>query len=159
MYAEGESHPSVQSFNIQADIIIQNYSYKRNTANQHHFCLALADVKNKKFKFLNPFGSSLLETNNYLSKFLIFASNYYNKNNKNHINTSNWTVEVMQHDKQDDTFNCGVYIIYFFQNVIMSIPLNKEVNINAYRRGLKKIIIESSDNMSDKCIYILRKLC
>lgn len=69
------------------------------------------------------------------------------------LNTSSWCNLNLDHLIQKDSFNCGVYIIYFFHKLTKNYNLTDFIDINQYRNELKLLLLTKSSNMRDKCLF------
>ncbi|KAG5860974.1 hypothetical protein JTB14_037329 [Gonioctena quinquepunctata] len=157
LFASKEYHPDIDDFEINKDLItfpvLQNFSDANPNPGAHHFCLCLVDFRSKCLSFLNPLGSTAWETKSYMLKFLEYIK-YYNKNNmSNRVSTENWNIKVLEHDKQKDSYNCGPFILYFFEKIVGGQMLTNNVDINEFRKSMRKTILQMSDNMTNKCLY------
>ncbi|KAG5879523.1 hypothetical protein JTB14_029889 [Gonioctena quinquepunctata] len=157
LFASKEYHPDIDDFEINKDLItfpvLQNFSDANPNPGAHHFCLCLVDFRSKCLSFLNPLGSTAWETKSYMLKFLEYIK-YYNKNNmSNRVSTENWNIKVLEHDKQKDSYNCGPFILYFFEKIVEGQMLTNNVDINEFRKSMRKTILQMSDNMTNKCLY------
>lgn len=54
---------------------------------------------------------------------------------------------------QKDTFNCGVYIIYYAFTIMDSSKFSLEFDPNIHRENLKTYLLESSEDMTNICLY------
>lgn len=134
--------------------VIQKFSDINDQPNLHHFCLVLVDTKNKNLLFLNPYRNSIEETTLYLDKFLIYLRRYNETKPALHrIDTVGWSPKLISYDLQNDSFNCGVYIIYYFENIVNGRKLLNNVSMNDYRKYLQQKLIENSDDITNDCIY------
>lgn len=123
----------------------------------NHWCLAIADFENKIFKFLDPFGSTHYNTNQKLNIFIRFLEQY-NKIHAENLVTTGWRTKVETHIIQKDAYNCGAYIIYFFQRLVKGLPLSTPCDIDDYRKVLKKELIQTSICMRQKCFLCARNV-
>ncbi|KAG5890893.1 hypothetical protein JTB14_002832 [Gonioctena quinquepunctata] len=118
----------------------------------HHFCLAVVDLSNGYFVFLNPTGSTSKETEQYLTKFLKYLE-FYNSFSEKSIENIEWKTKLIKHDRQTDGYSCGVFVTYFLENIAKGNSLMNNVDIKEYRNYLKEILISSSDDVSRDCFY------
>lgn len=128
--------------------------------NNNHFCLCIANFNKKEFTYLDPYGS---ESNAYLPKLafknvLKLLKEYIKENEESQIFISlNWTLLFQKHINQSDSYNCGVYIIYFFRQVFNNHSLEEDINIDDFRKHLLRMLLETSEKVSKKCIYCGRE--
>lgn len=66
---------------------------------------------------------------------------------------SEWTMNYQKHIKQNDTHNCGVYIVYFFRQICANDSLEKHVDPNQFRIELSTLLLVNSDDIKNRCIY------
>lgn len=123
----------------------------------NHFCLVVSDFKESTFLFLDPFGAEIQSTTsknifdkfkNFLDAYIKFYSMPNTQNSAKHF-----TQIHKHHTTQKDDYNCGVYIIYFFQQICAQSSINEHFDPDAFRKDLLSMILENSDNVSNKCIY------
>lgn len=69
------------------------------------------------------------------------------------MNPTNWKWETMEHIKQIDSYNCGVYIIYYFSKIVKNQPLTDNIDIDIFRKNLKCLILHKSDDMKSRCFF------
>jgi hypothetical protein len=55
--------------------------------------------------------------------------------------------------KQKDTFNCGVFIVYYAFTIMNGSNFNSEFDPNMYRKYLKSHLLENSEDMTNICLY------
>lgn len=128
--------------------------------NNVHWCLAIADTEEKKFSFLDPQGSSIQKTEVYMKRFINFIAQYnrwHKIENGISVDVDEWRVDFKQHILQEDGFNCGVFIIYFFECLVKGRSLVCPCDMNLYRQQIKKLIIKNSDNMKYRCFLCARE--
>lgn len=87
----------------------------------------------------------------YFKQFLKFV-NEYNKYIPKTIEIKGWTTGHVKHINQNDSNNCGVYIIYFFQQIVKGRSLLENEDPQKYRNYLMRLFLEKSDCMADFCI-------
>lgn len=121
-------------------------------ANNQHYVLAVINIKDKTFNLIDPLGSSVFKTKKYLDKFIFFL-NLVNQRHKQSFDVKNWNPVNIDHLLQDDSYNCGLYIIYFFQNICENKSLKTYKNMDVFRNEIKSMLLEKSSNIKDKCIY------
>lgn len=126
--------------------------------NANHWCIAFADLKLKKFIFINPadnpntdYSKVQNDCDTYMKRFLKFMK-LYNKSNGTDFNISEWSFQVVDHIVQSDSFNCGGFIIYFFKCFVNNSPLTHYTAISMFRDDIKLIIQKNSENMKERCL-------
>lgn len=58
--------------------------------------------------------------------------------------------------EQTDTYNCGVFIIYYVFTVLSKLNFDHQFNPSEYRIFLKHFLLQHSDNVNDMCLYCNR---
>lgn len=54
---------------------------------------------------------------------------------------------------QKDSFNCGVYVMYYLNCVIHGTPYDKSFNPAKYRTSIAETLLISSECMNEVCQY------
>lgn len=129
--------------------------------NGNHWCLAIADIDGKKFSFFDPLGSSIEKSQQYLKRFANFIAQYNRRHEAEHnisVTLNEWQVDLKHHILQEDSFNCGVFIIYFFECLVTGSSLICPSDMNSYRHKLKKLILKKSDDMKYRCLLCVREI-
>lgn len=124
--------------------------------NQMHWCLAIADFENRQFTYIDPMNSSKKATEKNLQHFLNFLQQYqeFYKIDKE---ITNWNSTVEDHIIQQDNYNCGAYILYFFECIVNKRKLNIYRDMDNYRDNLKTLLLHRSRNMQRICPYCYRE--
>lgn len=100
----------------------------------NHWVLLVAQLKEKEFDFYDSLGF------NNLFKYAHFIS-FWRKHIKCLLNSNDeWFVSYPQHTLQDDSMNCGVFVLYFI-NRILHKNLTDDFNVNDFRRYIYSIIV------------------
>lgn len=73
----------------------------------NHFILIKLDIEQKKFTFIDPLGDENKKYSFYFGQVMNFLR-------KKKYDYKNWCTEFLDHVIQKDSYNCGVYVIYFF---------------------------------------------
>ncbi|XP_025198886.1 uncharacterized protein LOC112597163 [Melanaphis sacchari] len=126
--------------------------------NGNHWVIVFADFGNHKFYFLDPFET--IEYNKCRHNFVTILGEL----KKNHIYGEVGNVWPEMHfqifsyyPKQSDSYNCGVYVLYYaecmMKNKIENANFNQDFNPMLYREVLKDLLLEKSDFMRDICLY------
>lgn len=88
---------------------------------------------------------------------VLIANSYIRSLNKlfikKNIDIHPFEIQVPTHILQRDTYNCGTYIIYFFQRLTKSQNLNIAIDINQYRIDLKWLLLHHSSDMKERCLF------
>lgn len=104
----------------------------------------------KKATLIDPLGNESFIRYTYLEKIQKFLK----MAKIGDINSLN----IIPHIKQQDSYNCGVYVIYFFYKMIIKEPLTDPIDIDKYRFFLKKMLLNNSSNMTKKCLFCGRTI-
>lgn len=120
-----------------------------------HFCLIIADFDTNYFSFLDPFGATEFQV---LDKFQCFKRfvKIYNTTRDTSFNTSEMHIKTYHHIKQRDDYNCGPYIIYYFQQIVLKEPLTDFIDIDNYRQVILNLFLSKSNNVSNNCLFCLQ---
>ncbi|XP_063229349.1 uncharacterized protein LOC134534752 isoform X1 [Bacillus rossius redtenbacheri] len=109
-----------------------------------HWTLITADFNKKIFSYIDPIGEedSVLP-NKTTSKadeaFKVFKKllSERNKFSPEKVNTDNWNSRsCAYHQIQTDFNNCGIFVIFFIQQIIKGAPLNENFKPNIMRKEL-----------------------
>lgn len=119
--------------------------------NSRHYVLIIVHFSNRKITILDSLGCESIITEmlvRRLGEFLL------------HKNTAitNFAIESPKHILQQDGFNCGIYVIHFFRCLATETALDSNVDINSERVNLKMILLRSSVDMSELCIFCSTKI-
>lgn len=123
--------------------------------NRNHFCLALLDLDQKTFSFIDPLGSSYDKTKYYLIKLQKFIKRY-NQYYKKNIDFNNLEILLRNHILQQDGYNCGPLVIYIFEKLNTSQAATDTCNLKTYRDDLKKKLLEKASNVKNICLFCSR---
>ena len=139
-------------YNITTDlsgIIMMPYTYGE------HCNLVIANFENATLIHINPMRDGKCErvVNNfksYLDQCILRMPSTFNK--------INWKRKDFDHQRpyQMDSFNCGVYVMYFMDSIARNKKLDISFNPNEYRHWLASLLITKSENMSEICEYCFR---
>lgn len=138
------------SFQIKKDALVMPINI-----NQNHWSILFINFKKKTVTYINPFSTSKQEALVYKEKFLNMLGSYNILNNTSY-DTHDWKVDMVEHLMQNDSCNCGVFIIYFFKQYSDNNSLADSEDMNNYRYHLKEMIIERSSNMQGLCLLLKR---
>lgn len=101
-------------------------------------------------------GSSVQKTTFYFSKFRVFLKSY-NRYHGTLYSTELTHSNYMQHIKQEDSYNCGPLIVYFFEQICNQESLTTSIDMGDYRKRLKYLLISKAPNMKEMCLFCSRK--
>lgn len=130
---------------------IDNISLKKNlivmpVVRMNHFVLIRINLCEKEITLIDPMGNETATQNIFMPKLLKFLQ-------LKNINTDQWKFATMEHVRQNDAFNCGVFIINFFFNLTKNRPLTNHFDTATYRRQLKWLLLKHSTQMQLRCLY------
>lgn len=106
-----------------------------------HFTLVYLNFNKKTFIYLNPLG---IDMSDYLFQIFLRKINQIN---------SDWKVSQLEHDTQNDNFNCGVFICQYVEALLANKSLNNLQSPRTYRQYIKEIFITHTDDMQRICIH------
>ncbi|CAG9761319.1 unnamed protein product [Ceutorhynchus assimilis] len=113
----------------------------------NHYLLILIHFEKQEFILLDPVGHENVLAGKYFKKIkeVIFRPKNINLR---------WNLKTESHITQTDGYNCGVYIIYFFHQVVNNLNLMDPIpNLLAYRNNLKYLLLENSSSLKNLCFY------
>lgn len=128
-----------ETFNITKNILIM--PVHRN----HHYIIVVINLANQTVIILDPLGLKADIEKLFMEKLRILMRILGMQN-------INFKLENKDHIRQTDSFNCGVYIIYYFEQFAKLSLLTDAVDINQYRTYLKLLLLKNSDDMKSKCL-------
>ncbi len=105
-----------------------------------HWALFFVSIVSKEIYYIDPVGTLEEDLDEIANKFILFAAtNKYLKNIQ-------FVKKYINHQKQVDSYNCGVYVCYFFQ-LLINRNLNafqNTISIDDYRKTIFKQISKNS---------------
>lgn len=107
-----------------------------------HFTLVYINTKNCSFTYINPMGETLRKVE---SLFKIFKMH-------NGLNDS-WRCEKLEHKRQTDAFNCGVFVCQFVEALLQGSKLSEIDDANSYRDKMITIFVDNTDKMAEICLH------
>jgi len=113
--------------------------------------LFYVSIKSKKIYYIDPLGSSDEDFNRITNNFIKFA------NSSIRLKTTQFTKVKLNHQIQQDSYNCGVFVCYFFEILITKnyALFNRCIDIQKYRTYIQKRLREFS-NIKICCICQLQ---
>lgn len=69
------------------------------------------------------------------------------------FDTDNWKYVVSDHMQQNDSYNCGVYIIHFFNFIVKEQNLSAHIDMHQYRYDLQKMLLCDSCDSRNLCMF------
>lgn len=123
--------------------------------NDNHYCLAIADFEKSEFTYLDPFGNEQYshQSQSTFRNFKNFLMLYKENNKEKSFINLNWTLKYQLQVNQIDSYNCGIYVIYFFEQMTKSQSLQQYVDLDLLRKKLMVLVLSESDNVLYRCIY------
>lgn len=106
-----------------------------------HFTLVYVDTVDKTFSYLNPLGEDFSDVEKFLKTF------------KKHTNALEYKPKQIKHGRQKDNFNCGIYVCQFAEAILNKKNLEDIEDPNIYRGLIKKVLLESADDMTKVCLH------
>lgn len=111
----------------------------------NHWMATLIDVKNESMEFFDPQHQNSRKALHFFNKI----NNYFNTNYKINLKLNkNYTYVC-----QNDSYNCGVFIIYYALQLITNNSLNIPMNIENFRKYIAYKIFSTSDLPAKNCLY------
>lgn len=92
-------------------------------SNGNHWCLALANMEDF---FLLIRTATIKKRQN-----IIFT--FKKKIKTQRLSIKGWIIKTMKYKLQSDTFNCGVHVLQYIQQLVGKMPLTNGDDINSYR--------------------------
>lgn len=120
--------------------------------NNNHFCLAVANFEDKTFIFLDPLGSTQYKTSIYFKKFRKFL-HLHNITHNSNFAIDNWQHLAPDHIRQEDSYNCGLYVIYFFRCIAKEENLLTYKDMRKYRSQIQKMLLTHSCEVGNACMF------
>jgi Ulp1 protease family, C-terminal catalytic domain len=127
-----------------------------------HWDLVILDTEKAIFFYFNsltPNTRLLNQAQAKLQKFLTFVLQFNNPANKNKKKLpipKRWKVKTFKYNRQSkkDHSNCGIYVLNYIQQFLKSqcVEKLKEFNPKTNRLYWKKLILATSDNLSNACL-------
>jgi len=104
----------------------------------------LISVRTEDLTFINPFGSTNDEKNGVLKTWKAFCKT------RNDLQLLNWTEERVGFTKQEDSYNCGVFICSFIEKFI-NYDFNYKIdpspeNLLGLRKAIHKKLPDNATN-------------
>lgn len=130
--------------------IVKEHLYIPLLVHGNHWCAIEISISKKEFTYLDPFGEQLSTCSSYLKKFIMYLKK--SKQLESLQNYNSWKIVSRKHLKQNDANNCGIYIIYFFKQIIQNESLNECANMNELRKEFQTDILKSSVSVENICL-------
>lgn len=119
----------------------------------HYFVLFILDLHQKLIAFLDPMGEKQQDFTKYVKNVGDFLDQYNSKFSSIAC-IDEWRVKKYDHNIQNDSVNCGPYVVRFCELFISKGEITlEEFNPNKYRTELQKMILRTSNpDMNDACL-------
>lgn len=115
-----------------------------------HFTLLVVNMLQFTYSYLDPLrGSHNSEI--IFTKFQKFLK-LYNSFRQISLTTYGFQKSNINQCYQKDSFNCGIYVIFYVNSLLSGTALDEEIKPNEYRVFLQTLLIRSSENMTNLCI-------
>lgn len=106
-----------------------------------HFTVVFLDVTNKEFSFIDPLEGTSRDTNKLFSIF------------KEKTGIEGWKVKNYLHDKQTDSYSCGVHILQFSECFLKNKDMVNLEEPDIYRECVKSKLLNCTLDMKDICLH------
>lgn len=117
-----------------------------------HYTLFIIDKVNKTFSYLDPMKNNVLSTKTHFNSFQDFILRHNTAYPGITLPSSEqWTVKYYEHALQQDSFNCGVFIIHFAKDFMEKRTISAESFCPV---SFREYIQHSYKNL----VYIITKL-
>uniref|UniRef100_A0A1B6KCX7 Ubiquitin-like protease family profile domain-containing protein n=1 Tax=Graphocephala atropunctata TaxID=36148 RepID=A0A1B6KCX7_9HEMI len=126
--------------------------------NQSHWVLVYVKIKEKQFSYIDPMydltqcNSPHIKamTTRTFDNLLVFLSSQTNE----HIEDlkEGWTVVQHDHPVQKDAYNCGVFVMYFMEQLMNNDKIALTFAPDKHRIDLYRELLMHSENMSHVCL-------
>lgn len=113
-----------------------------------HWTVSIIDVTSKSFMYIDSIKSGQNEEMDGLMFFNIFIENLIPKRGQHA-----WQFKQLPHFFQNDSHNCGIFMLQFCKNYLNNQPLTNVINCLAFRKLVKGFLIENSNNVLNYCLY------
>lgn len=115
-----------------------------------HWTLIILNVFKKEFHFFDPAMKVKQQSMASEKAFELFS--IFLKKFKALGKPSEFTIIHHTYKKQTDSFNCGIYVLYFVEVFMNGVQLSyKELDPKLYRLKMKTYVLQSSDDMKHIC--------
>lgn len=135
--------------NISKDVVAMPFM-----VNNNHYCLAIADFSQNCFTYFDPYGRE--DTSTYARtafNFFLQILEVINRKLNKTCNVANWTLCFKKHVTQNDSYNCGIHIIYFFKQLCSNESLESYVDPSQLRADLMTMLLKNSDSVFNRFMY------
>lgn len=121
-----------------------------------HWVLCVANLEKRTFSVLDPYGpsSTYTDRDEVFQKFLNFIRKEDVKKKLKLTNRGNWTSTRYVYETQKDGNSCGVFVISFIESILNDIDstyIIGRLEPVSYRHIIKKMILDSSENIINMC--------
>lgn len=143
-------------FNEPSHIFLKNFKiHKKNLfipliVNGNHWCAVEINISKREFTYLDPFGEELSTSISYLKKFITYLEKSDQLNELQNVHC--WKMISKKHIEQRDAYNCGIFILYFFKQLIKNKSLDEYADMNELRKQYQKDVLISSMSLKNTCL-------
>lgn len=116
--------------------------------NGNHWCLIIADCEEKTFALLDPMGDKETQCSSYYNTFQKFLSYCFPE-----LHHLQWNIKYIRHALQKDSYNCGIYILYFFKRLVSNESMAETFSPSEFRKDAQSFLLQSSSDMKLKCLF------
>jgi len=123
--------------------------------NDNHWIIVVVNFNNNTCFIMDPFDPvSVKNKNRFDLLFKSLKNNCsYGKCGKNFPELRYISCPMADVPKQTDSWNCGVFVIYYAFTIMAGLNFNQHFNPMDYRNYLKKYLLENSEDMTDICLF------
>ncbi|XP_055615142.1 uncharacterized protein LOC129761447 [Toxorhynchites rutilus septentrionalis] len=118
----------------------------------NHWVLFIADFMNRETFYLDPLETASPYLKDVQEEFLKAVSSIRRLKNQP-FDSTNWQSgsKNIAHDKQNDDYNCGVYVAKYAQNFLLKKPLTGLGNMDSERKQIKIKLLNTA--VIKICLY------
>ena len=134
---QGILDKSLNSYSFINKVDIHNYNFLvgPHLVNNNHWNAFIVDMLNKKFYLIDPQKIQEQVLNKCFNNWLWFY------NNRVDSVPCEWNLVNIDHPKQTDTYNCGVFVSYFIHNIVKHGCIKTDFsNFKLLRKAMAKTI-------------------
>jgi hypothetical protein len=120
-----------------------------------HWVLAYANIKTLEFSVMDPFKEvEGLKLQTYFKNFLKFWSSETGTNIDELKQC--WKTKRISHPCQTDSYNCGVFVMYFINQLMSNDSIDMSFDPSDFRNSCYRNLLATSKDMINKCLICRR---
>lgn len=112
----------------------------------NHYVLVMYSSNDMRLTLIDPLANESIIGENYRSRFQKFMQ-------IKQESPCGIKLSFVNHVKQADSYNCGTFVVYFFERLVRGESLTYDLNTAEYRSHLKDVLLQNSVNMKQLCLY------